>query len=500
MQNSCSASCNISSIGKTLETCNNNSTTSDPSDDYITFSLNPTGANLGATYSVIANNGGTVSLAGGGATMGVSYGSATAFRLQNGSANGSTNYTITLTDVSDGNCTVTTTVMESSCSTTCNLTSAGETLETCNPNDTNSNSSDDYITFSLNPTGSNLGATYSVTANNGGTVSLADGGAAMGVNYGSATAFRLQNGSANGSTNYTITLTDVSDGNCTVTTTVMQASCSLCVGATTYNVCSNGTNSITLTADAGYTNYQWFNEAGTLPSETNQSLMITGLTNGLGDGMEEFYYTALDGAGCLITLCCPAIVITENCLIDWGDLPDISPSTNANDYQTSNANNGPRHRIITGLHLGTTVDSEADGQASADALGDGADEDGITIFANLDLYPNMNFRLPFNYVNTTGDTAHVEAWIDWNGDGDFDEPNEMVADWEDSTTTFPDRLEVSIPATAQTGTLLGYRIRISNQDNMTPYGLQPNGEVEDYLIEIDCSQVCLPVQVNIIKK
>jgi hypothetical protein len=107
------------------------------------------------------------------------------------------------------------------------IPNAGETLETCNNNGTPSNGTDDYITFSLNPTGSSLGATYSVTVNNGGTVTLAGGGAATGIAYGSATAFRLQNGSSNG-TLYTITITDVSGAACTVTTTVQQSACSSC--------------------------------------------------------------------------------------------------------------------------------------------------------------------------------------------------------------------------------------------------------------------------------
>ena len=108
--------------------------------------------------------------------------------------------------------------------------------------------------------------------------------------------------------------------------------------------------------------------------------------------------------------------------------------------------------------------------------------------------------LGLTYTNTTGDTAHVEAWIDWNGDGDFDEAGEMVADWSDEVTSFPDRLEVAIPSNVVVGSLIGLRIRISNQDNMTPYGEQPNGEVEDYLIGIACPQVCLPIQATIIRQ
>lgn len=218
------ASCALTSAGETLETCNDNGTPSNASDDYITFSLNPVGTTLGATYSVTANNGGTVTLAGGGAATAVAYGAATSFRLQTGSAN-NTLYTITVTDAGGAPCTATTTVQQTSCSPDCSLISEGKTLETCNDNGSVSNPADDYITFSLNPVGTNLGATYSVTANNGGTVTLAGGGAATAVAYGAATSFRLQTGSAN-NTSYIITVTDVSGAPCTATSVVRQMSCS----------------------------------------------------------------------------------------------------------------------------------------------------------------------------------------------------------------------------------------------------------------------------------
>ena len=55
--------------------------------------------------------------------------------------------------------------------------------------------------------------------------------------------------------------------------------------------------------------------------------------------------------------------------IDYGDAPD-------DPYGTLAASNGASH-IVNGLRLGGAVDQELDGQPSADALGDGADEDGI---------------------------------------------------------------------------------------------------------------------------
>lgn len=71
----------------------------------------------------------------------------------------------------------------------CALTASGETLEACRRQRHSGSGADDYITFSLNPTGTGLGASYSLTVNGGGTVALAGGGAATGIAYGAATAF-----------------------------------------------------------------------------------------------------------------------------------------------------------------------------------------------------------------------------------------------------------------------------------------------------------------------
>lgn len=184
---------------------------------------------------------------------------------------------------------------------------------------------------------------------------------------------------------------------------------------------------------------------------------------------------------------------------DFGDLPDNSASTAQGDYQTLLANDGPRHLIIAGLSLGDSIDMEVDGIPDISAEGDGTDDDGVIFFSSLDIVPNMNFRLPLNYINTTGDTAFIEGWIDWNGDGDFDEANEFVLAVNDGngTTPIPNRWEISIPADAITDTPIGVRLRISLQDNMTPYGTQPNGEVEDYLLYLKCPKICLPITVEL---
>jgi len=62
-------------------------------------------------------------------------------------------------------------------------------------------------------------------------------------------------------------------------------------------------------------------------------------------------------------------------------------------------NNGPVHIINPAITLGSTIDGEIDGQPSTDALGDGADEDGVVIYESLDISPGSTFRLPLSYMD-----------------------------------------------------------------------------------------------------
>ena len=231
-------------------------------------------------------------------------------------------------------------------------------------------------------------------------------------------------------------------------------------------------------------------------NDTVRLLNISGFTNNNVDNTPDtFYVYAIAHPTPSPSDCRPyqeIKIIVNAC--DWGDLPDVTGATNLDDYQTTSANNGPVHVIIPGLSLGTTVDGEPDGQPSTNALGDGADEDGLTIFPTLDISSGSTFRLPLNYTNTTGMDAHIEAWIDWNANGEFD-AGEMVFDDVNPTATI---ISITAPANAVLGEFLGVRIRISNEDNMTPYGRIESGEVEDYLIGLDCpTNNCLPVNMEI---
>uniref|UniRef100_UPI00101D0243 SdrD B-like domain-containing protein n=1 Tax=Candidatus Oscillochloris fontis TaxID=2496868 RepID=UPI00101D0243 len=159
--------------------------------------------------------------------------------------------------------------------------------------------------------------------------------------------------------------------------------------------------------------------------------------------------------------------------LDWGDLP--AP------YATLNANNGPRHGLTTGLQIGATVDTETDGQPSAAADGDGADEDGVSFPT---FYTGLPANVTVNVTNTTGRDATLYGFMDFNGDGDFADAGETVTLAIPDSTTGNQTLTFNVPNDAVVGSQLGARFRLSSDPSLTATGPASDGEVEDYLITI----------------
>ena len=237
----CSTDCSLTADGLANVICNDATTTSDATDDFITFDLNPTGLNLGATYNVTVSSGTITPTSG-------TYGSATTFQLQAGSA-GAGDVTVTIADVDDPtNCTLDVTITDPGpCSTDCSLTADGLANVICNDATTTSDATDDFISFELNPTGLNLGATYNVTVSSG-TITPTSG------TYGSATTFQLQAGSA-GAGDVTVTIADVDDPtNCTLDVTITDpgpcsTDCSLTADGLANVICNDATTTSDATDD-----------------------------------------------------------------------------------------------------------------------------------------------------------------------------------------------------------------------------------------------------------
>ena len=103
---------------------------------------------------------------------------------------------------------------------------------------------------------------------------------------------------------------------------------------------------------------------------------------------------------------------------DYGDLPDSGLS----DYNaTLLASGGARHVVTaTSIRLGADVSTENEGKDSADASADTYD-DGVTIPS-----ATWGFGTDATVVVNASDDGWVAGWLDFNQDGDFNDPYEMI--------------------------------------------------------------------------
>ena len=166
---------------------------------------------------------------------------------------------------------------------------------------------------------------------------------------------------------------------------------------------------------------------------------------------------------------------------DFGDAPDPS-------YPTRLISNGAQHPIVPNVYLGRGVDGEADGQPNGTATGDDAagtdDEDGV-VFAT-DLIPGE----PATLQVTASTQGALNAWIDWNADGDWDDGDEQV--FTDKSLAYGvNLLTIDVPDRAAAGRTFA-RFRFSTARGLRYNGLAPDGEVEDYQVEIKDAFVPLP--------
>ena len=170
---------------------------------------------------------------------------------------------------------------------------------------------------------------------------------------------------------------------------------------------------------------------------------------------------------------------------DFGDAPEGAGTPWL--YPTVLASNGARHLIWPGVHLGAGVDWEPDGQPDPAALGDdndivfpppNDDEDGV-------VFTSPTFVGFVVHIDVTASVAGplLNAWIDFDQNGQWDHPAEqifadipLVAGVNNLITHFP----LGIP----TGSTYA-RFRLSSIGGLSPDGPATDGEVEDYLIEIE---------------
>ena len=155
-------------------------------------------------------------------------------------------------------------------------------------------------------------------------------------------------------------------------------------------------------------------------------------------------------------------------------------------------------------HFGDLPDRDTGMQRDAAALGDDNDADG----------DDENGLLSINLVKNSGVISHAEMkmwtsssgaltgaiWIDWNADGDWDDPGELMGSAGLSVTPVPPGgawIHVlwgfQVPAIAKPGNTFA-RLRVYEGMNvpLSPKGAGAAGEVEDHLVQIKADGPGLP--------
>lgn len=154
----------------------------------------------------------------------------------------------------------------------------------------------------------------------------------------------------------------------------------------------------------------------------------------------------------------------------------------------------PGHLIVSGgPRLGTNgADAESTPHHSANALGDDSngadDEDGI-VFGAAQIGQSL---LVTAFAPMGSASGYLNAWIDWNRDGDFLDAGEQILLNRRDDGTLQDSVAddgqiqflVDVPPTASAGQTFA-RFRLSTQAGLAPdVGVAPDGEIEDHALTI----------------
>ncbi len=149
------------------------------------------------------------------------------------------------------------------------------------------------------------------------------------------------------------------------------------------------------------------------------------------------------------------------------------------DYGDAPLNNygNPIHTIIPGIQLGASNSTDNGPFDSATASGDGGD-DGVTL---PDFLAGETRTIN---LDVSGAGGFLQAWIDWNGDGDILDAGEQIAtDIQDTNNDGIIPLNVTAPLSTVEGNSIA-RFRWSTVQGVSFQEAALDGEVEDYQITL----------------
>lgn len=154
---------------------------------------------------------------------------------------------------------------------------------------------------------------------------------------------------------------------------------------------------------------------------------------------------------------------------DWGDAPHCFP--------VIATQNGARH-IVSALQLGASKNYEPNGQPhpTTQHPNEEPTDDGVELPAQLQAGQMAGIRV---FPNAA---ARLDAWIDWNHDGDWNDPGEQIFASQPVLAGL-NNLNFAVPSAAIGGTSIA-RFRLSTPGGLAPTGIAGDGEVEDWTVQI----------------
>jgi uncharacterized repeat protein (TIGR01451 family) len=158
---------------------------------------------------------------------------------------------------------------------------------------------------------------------------------------------------------------------------------------------------------------------------------------------------------------------------DYGDAPPP--------YRTLYADNGARHTVVPNIYMGSLIDVECDGFPSVLADGDDTnnldDGDGVTWAPGPWILDSTR-----NITVTVSVDGKLDAFFDWHRNGDWADAGEHVFS---SQPVFAgaNALMVTVPPGAVAGPTYA-RFRFSTAGGLGATGPAPDGETEDYRIQL----------------
>lgn len=183
--------------------------------------------------------------------------------------------------------------------------------------------------------------------------------------------------------------------------------------------------------------------------------------------------------------------------LDYGDAPDLGPDDAQGDYTTLPEHGGPSHEVSPSLYLGGSDEPQLGASVRDDGIRSPAFDLSFTVTGS----PSVTAVV----TNTTGQSATLHGWIDFNGDGVFDEATESasaVVGGVDAEKGFftQQAVQLQFPPLLTSfygATYARFRLGLSEDTAAaSPVGPAGIGEVEDYVAQIQRPSTGLAEEVR----